>query len=83
MTPKHASWAVIAAACLGLLAAPAMAQNAPAGGTMKGMKMSEAPKKPMKMAKAGKKARTCMDYAWQSQEEKDCEAGKIKPPSWR
>ncbi len=26
---------------------------------------------------------TCGDYAWQSQDQKDCEAGKMKPPNWR
>jgi hypothetical protein len=26
---------------------------------------------------------TCFDYAWQSEEMKDCLAGKISPPNWR
>jgi hypothetical protein len=72
-------------ACIALLTGPAMAQSSPSGGMsgdMKGMAMpKKAPmhKTAMKMAST---KRTCMDYAWQSQQEKDCEAGKIKPPKW-
>ena len=80
---KHASLAIIAATCAALFAVPALAQSSTGGGNMAGMKMSHAPKKRMKMAKAGGMKLTCMDYAWQSQDEKDCEAGKIKPPNWR
>ncbi|HZT52650.1 MAG TPA: hypothetical protein VFA22_11975 [Stellaceae bacterium] len=81
---QHASLVVIAAACAALLAAPALAQNA-GGDHMKGMNMSSQShaKKSMKMARARGMKLTCMDYAWQSQDQKDCEAGKIKPPSWR
>lgn len=79
---KHTSLVVIAAACAALLAGPALAQSG-SSSDMKGMKMSSAPKKPMKMAKAGKMKHSCMDYAWQSQDQKDCEAGTKKPPNWR
>ena len=64
-------------------AAPApMASPAPMQPGMK-MPMAKAKpkaKKPMKMAK---EKLGCGDYAWQSQDQKDCEAGKIKPPNWR
>lgn len=85
---KQASLAVIAAVCAALFAAPVLAQGTPGGDNMAPAKTVHAPKahakKPMKMkmAKAGKTTRTCMDYAWQSQDLKDCEAGKIKPPNW-
>ena len=75
-----------AAAAIALAATPALAQNAPMkdapmkGGDMKGMPMKSSAM-PMKSAKPMKMALTCMDYAYQSQDEKDCEAGKIKPPS--
>jgi hypothetical protein len=82
---RQASLVVIAAACAALLAGPALAQTASGGGAMKDMKTSSAPKKmkSMKTAKAGMMKRTCMDYAWGSQDSKDCEAGKIKPPTRR
>jgi len=84
---RQASLFVMAAACAALLAGPALAQS----GSMKDMNMggtksmSSAPKKAkmMKTAKAGAMKHSCMDYAWQSQDQKDCEAGKIKPPTWR
>jgi hypothetical protein len=70
-----------AAACVGLLAGPAMAQSTAAPPMAKSMPMpKKAAKKPMHMAK-GKL--TCMDYAYQSQDQADCTAGKIKPPNWR
>ncbi len=61
------------------MAAPPAA-SAP-GGDMKGMKMAKPAKKSggMKTAMAKTKM-TCMDYAWGSQDEKDCEAGSKKPP---
>jgi hypothetical protein len=77
---RQASLIVIAAACAALLAGPAFAQMSSGGGGMQGMKMSSAPKKTMRMAKAHAMKHTCMDYAWQSQDQKDCEAGKVKPP---
>ena len=88
---KQASLVVIAAACAALFAAPAFAQGATNGG-MKDMKASSAPMKSMKsMKKHARPMRTarsrmkltCSDYAWQSQDMKDCEAGKMKPPNWR
>jgi hypothetical protein len=64
------------------MAAPPAASSAPSG-DMKGMKME----KPAKAKKSGgmktamaKSKMTCMDYAWGSQDEKDCEAGTKKPP---
>jgi hypothetical protein len=81
---RQASLVVIAAACAALLAGPAFAQaTSGSGDGMKTMKMSSAPKKPMKMARAHAMKHTCMDYAWQSQDQKDCEAGKMKPPHRR
>jgi uncharacterized protein (DUF305 family) len=83
---RQTSYVVIAAVCAALFAGPALAQS----GDMKDMKMDSgksmaAPKKAksMKTAKAGMMKRSCMDYAWESQDAKDCEAGKIKPPTWR
>jgi len=94
---KQATFVVIAAAAAALFAGPALAQTQ--GGMkdmpmkekttksmpMKSMKTSAAPKKmkTMKTAKAGTMKRSCMDYAWGSQDSKDCEAGKMKPPTWR
>jgi hypothetical protein len=87
---KLGSFALAAGAALALLAAPVLAQNAPSGmqggmqggmpGGMQGMKAATPAKKGMKTA-AGK--HTCMDYAWQSQDQKDCEAGKMMPPKGR
>jgi hypothetical protein len=83
---KQASLAVVVAACAALFAAPALAQGKPGGDSMHGMPMKSmshhATKKPMRMAKAERMKRTCMDYAWQSRDAKDCEAGKMKPPHW-
>ena len=51
-------------------------------GDMHGMKMAKPAKKMgMKTASAGK--RSCSDYAWQSQDQKDCESGKKMPPMGR
>jgi hypothetical protein len=55
----------------------------PASGDMHGMKMSSDQKKPMRAKHhhhATMARMSCTDYAWQSQDQKDCEAGKIKPP---
>jgi hypothetical protein len=81
---QQATFVVIAAAAAALLAGPAFAQQ---GGSMKTMPMKEmksssAPKK-MKTMRTAKMKRSCMDYAWGSQDAKDCEAGKMKPPNWR
>ena len=64
------------------MAAPPAASSAPSG-DMKGIKMA----KPAKAKKSGgmktamaKSKMSCMDYAWGSQDEKDCEAGTKKPP---
>jgi hypothetical protein len=87
---KQASTAVIAAACAALFAAPALAQGSSSGsmsGGMQGNMPSTTTQQgkmpmPMKSAKTGMALRrTCADYAWQSKEMKDCEAGKIKPPN--
>ena len=86
---QHASLVVIAAACAAMLAGPAAAQmSSGGGGNMQGMKMQSgsghmSSKKSMKSARAGMMKHTCMDYAWGSQDAKDCEAGKIKPPNRR
>ncbi|HUZ72934.1 MAG TPA: hypothetical protein VMU87_08105 [Stellaceae bacterium] len=87
---KQASFAVVLAACAALFAVPALAQGMSGGGNMKPMrathapmKMSHARKRPMKTARAGRMKRSCMDYAWQSQDMKDCQGGKMKPPNWR
>jgi hypothetical protein len=88
------SFVLAAAASLALLAAPAMAQNSSMGnmGGDKGMTMPKGKtmaKKSMAKKSMGKTTmkmaskRTCMDYAWMSQDQKSCEAGKIKPPNWR
>jgi hypothetical protein len=71
-----------ALACVALLSAPAMAQSSTSG-QMPGMAMPAKTAKAKKPMKTAAVKLTCMDYAWQSQDEKDCEAGKIKPPHWR
>jgi hypothetical protein len=68
------------------MAAPAPAASpAPMGNMPMGAKpMAKAKPKAKKMAsKMASMKLTCGDYAWQSQDQKDCEAGKIKPPNWR
>ncbi len=37
----------------------------------------------MKHGHAQSEHLACTDYAWQSQDQKDCEAGKMKPPHGR
>jgi hypothetical protein len=74
---KQNSFMVVAAVCGALLAGPAFAQGAPAGGTMGNMPMKSAPKhkaakKPTHMASRSKHKMTCYDYAWESQDQKDC-----------
>jgi len=69
---KHTSLMVLAAALAAFLAAPAMAQTSGGGDHMKGMKAASSTKKPMKMAKKSKHKMSCYDYAWQSQDMKDC-----------
>jgi len=66
---------------------PPAASSSPAPMTsapMKSMPMKKAAK-PMgkKMAMGGKMKLSCGDYAWQSQDQKDCEAGNKAPPNWR
>lgn len=79
MKRRNASWMIVAAACAALLAAPAMAADAPAakGGT------PPAKSAPMKSASVKKRhKRSCYDYAWQSQDMKDClakQASAAKP----
>ena len=69
MKRRNTSWMIVAAACAALLAAPAMAADAPAA---KGS-MPPAKSAPMKGASVKKKhKRSCYDYAWQSQDMKDC-----------
>lgn len=85
---RQASLAVIAAACAALLAGPALAQMPSGGGGMQGTKMQSSGghmtlKKAMRSARAGAMKHTCMDYAWESQDMKDCQAGKMKPPTSR
>lgn len=89
MPNKHIPLSAIVVISAALLAWPALAQNAappspaaaaPPAAAHGAMKMPAA-KRPAKKVKVAKL--TCMDYAWQSQDEKDCEAGKIKPPNWR
>jgi hypothetical protein len=85
---RPTSLALSMVAALALAVSPALAQNAPSGGaqgggTMQGMEMAKPAKKGMKPAgmKTAMK-HSCMDYAWQSQDQKDCEAGTKPPPSW-
>ena len=92
---KLQSLLLAAVAMVALAVTPVFAQNTPMSSApapmaspapmQPGMKMPMAKakpkaKKPMKMAK---EKLGCGDYAWQSQDQKDCEAGKIKPPNWR
>ena len=90
---KLSSLAMAMTAAVVLMATPALAQNAPPaaappaatqGGDMQGMKMAKPAKKHMAKHASMKGGKlTCMDYAWQSQDEKDCEAGSKKPPMGR
>ncbi len=85
---KLSSFAMAMVAAVALMATPVLAQNAPpaaAKGDMHGMKMAKPAKKGMAKHASTKTAmkRSCMDYAWQSQDQKDCEAGTKKPPTRR
>ena len=90
---RFSAFVLAFAASLTLATAPVLAQTAPMSGDMKGTNMAKPAKKAAKPMKSGMKKgemktamsskRTCMDYAYGSQDEKDCEAGKIKPPTNR
>jgi Cu/Ag efflux protein CusF len=93
---KLGSFTIAMAAALALAVTPALAQNAPMGGMqdkssgdMQGMKSvkpdhAKMPMKHASMKHASMKhvsmKHSCMDYAWQSQDQKDCDAGSKKPP---
>jgi len=83
MTMKRASLVALAALGAALIATPALAQGAASTTTAAPAAKStmHAPKKAMHRRVAAHK-RTCMDYAWQSQQQMDCQAGKLKPPSY-
>jgi hypothetical protein len=90
---KRTSLMIVAAACAALVAAPSFAQNAPAsGGTPGATKPMAAPAKtkkpmaakpmktaamPMTMAHKSRHKMTCYDYAWESQDMKDCLAKPV------
>ena len=79
---KKLSALMVAAACVALLAGPALAQSS-SGGTMGNMPMKDMKAKPAAKKSGGMKMATkhsCMDYAWESQDQKDCTAGKKAPP---
>ena len=95
---KLSSFAMVMIATVALMATPVLAQNAPPSGMqnmpsggmqggdkMHGTKMAKPAKKGMAKHASTKTAmkHSCMDYAWQSQDQKDCEAGTKKPPTGR
>jgi hypothetical protein len=78
---------MVAVGCVTLLGSPALAQSS-SGGTMGNMSSpnmkSMKAKPPAKKGGAKMTAKlSCMDYAWESQDQKDCTAGKKAPPTGR
>ena len=69
---KTVSWLVAACACLAFVAGPALAADMPA---------TKPAAAPMKMAAKPHHKWSCYDYAWESQQMKDCldKASATKP----